>query len=194
VLDLGGVVCRFDPAARRAALEELTGMESEAIDEAIWGSGLDAAAERGEIDPSTMRVLVAGALGGRIDVTAIRTAWSYAFVPDETVLALVDRLTVPAVVFTNNGPLLSDCLDHELLRVRGRFSQVLCSWELGATKPDLEAFRAVTARLEADPADVLFVDDSDDNVTAAREVGWRAERFTGADALGALFAGRDLLE
>src|SRR5262249_13870005 len=100
VLDLGGVVCRFDPAARLRALTDLSGMDADAIDAAIWGSGLDAAAERGEIDPSTLRVLVAGALGGRVDTAAIRTAWSYAFAPDPEVLALVDHLTVPAVLFT----------------------------------------------------------------------------------------------
>ncbi|HXY95285.1 MAG TPA: HAD family phosphatase [Acidimicrobiia bacterium] len=183
VLDLGGVVCRFDPAARLRALEELTGRGADEIEAAVWGSGLDAAAERGEIDPPAVRGLLAGALGGRVDAAALRSAWSLAFSPDDAVLRVVDRITVPTVLFSNNGPIVDDCLDHELARVRGRFSHVLLSWQLGAVKPDPAAFDAVADRVAATAPELLLVDDATTNVDAARRCGWRAEPFTGVPRL-----------
>ncbi len=106
-----------------------------------------------------------------------------AFDPDDKVLALIDRLAWPAVLFTNNGPMVDACLDHELFRVRGRFAHVFLSWQLGATKPDPTAFDAVAKQLEVDGSQLFFVDDSAENVMAARALGWQAEIFRDAATL-----------
>jgi HAD superfamily hydrolase (TIGR01509 family) len=99
------------------------------------------------------------------------------------VLALIDRLAVPAVLFTNNGPMVDSCLDHELFRVRGRFKHVFLSWELGAAKPDAAAYQAVTTKLEVEGSQLFFADDSPENVAAARALGWQAEVFTDVASL-----------
>ena len=183
VFDLGGVVCRFDPDARRRALASVTGRSGDEIDAAIWDSGLDRRAERGEIDPAALPALIGAALAVDIATDALRAAWSLAFEPSDEVLALVDRLHVPAVLFTNNGPIVDRCLDHELSRVRARFAHVLLSWRLGAVKPEPAAYEAVIARLGVGADELLFVDDSSENVAAARALGWAAEVFVDAATL-----------
>ena len=40
------------------------------------------------------------------------------------------------------------------------------------------AFERATQRLEVDPTEVLFVDDSAANVEAAEAFGWTAHRYT----------------
>jgi len=183
VFDLGGVVCRFDPDARLHALERLTGRGAVEIQQAIWDSGLDQRAERGEIDAAALPALVASALDVDVDTPALRAAWSRAFDPNDEVLALIDRLAVPAVLFTNNGPMVSSCLDHDLSGVGARFAHVLLSWELRAIKPERAAYRAATTRLGVDATELFFVDDAPDNVAAARTLGWPAEVFTSAASL-----------
>ena len=178
VLDLGGVACRFDPGARLRAFARLTGRSEAEIHSAIWESGLERQSELGEIDPVTLRSLLLAALDANIDAETLRAGWSLAFDPDDEVLALVDRLAVPAVLFTNNGPMVDSCLDHELFRVRGRFAHVFLSWELGAAKPEPAAYTAVTTKLEVEGSQLFFVDDSPENVAAARALGWQAEVFT----------------
>lgn len=193
VFDFGGVVCRFDPATRLHAFERVTGLSGAEIHAAIWESGLEEKAERGEIDPLTLRSLLLAALGGTIDADTLRAAWSLAFDPDDSVLALIDRLAWPAVLFTNNGPMVEECLDNELFRVRGRFANVFLSWQIGVTKPEPGAFDAVTKELEIEASRLFFVDDSPENVATARSLGWPAEVFTDAvtlarqlEAVGAL--------
>lgn len=66
------------------------------------------------------------------------------------------------------------------------FDESFYSWELGTKKPEPTYFELVLERIEADPAQVLFVDDMEVNVEAARAVGLRAEHWhldRGHDAL-----------
>ncbi len=65
----------------------------------------------------------------------------------------------------------------------GHFDHVIASHHLGVRKPDPLFYRRLCAELEADPADVLFVDDRAVNVEGALAAGLRAQRFTGADHL-----------
>jgi glucose-1-phosphatase len=183
VFDLGDVVCRFDPDSRLHALARLTGRRAVQIHQAIWGSGLDQRAERGEIDAAGLPALLRAALDVDVDTPALRAAWSLAFEPNDAVLALIDRLAVPAALLSNNGPVVSCCLDHELSSVRARFAHVLLSWELRAVKPEPAAYEAARGRLGVDAADLFFVDDSHENVAAARALGWHAEVFTDVTTL-----------
>ncbi|KUO05708.1 HAD-IA family hydrolase [Streptomyces sp. DSM 15324] len=54
-----------------------------------------------------------------------------------------------------------------------------------AAKPDTAAFRHCVTALRAAPAYFLFVDDREENVRAARDVGMNGHVFTGQDALAA---------
>ncbi len=46
---------------------------------------------------------------------------------------------------------------------------------MGASKPDAKIFLDFQRELGAEPADILFFDDGEPNVIAARSQGWRAE-------------------
>jgi len=67
------------------------------------------------------------------------------------------------------------------------FDHSFLSFQLGMVKPDPEIFAAVITALDTTPYRVLFLDDNDINVTAARAVGIRAETVRGtAEARAAL--------
>jgi putative hydrolase of the HAD superfamily len=59
------------------------------------------------------------------------------------------------------------------------------SGKIGAAKPDPAAFQHCVVALRAAPADVLFVDDREENVLAAEAVGMRGHVFNGRDDLAA---------
>lgn len=61
------------------------------------------------------------------------------------------------------------------------FEHFVISGELGLAKPDPAIWRALLDRLRAPAGDVLFLDDREVNVAAAREAGIRAFLWTGAD-------------
>jgi len=178
VWDLGGVVARFRPERRLAALAAATGLDEQRIDDAIWGSGLDDTASCGELDPDATWAAVLAALDHRATRDAVRAAWATAFVPDPAVLALVDAVAAGAgiALLSNNGPVVDDCLDHELADIGLRFEHRLLSWRLGAMKPDRRAFERAAAAIGRPPHDLLLVDDEPANVAAAQAAGWHAVR------------------
>ena len=58
----------------------------------------------------------------------------------------------------------------------GRLRHRFASHELGLSKPDPAIYRHVERQLGYTGQQILFFDDTEENVTAAREVGWRATR------------------
>jgi putative hydrolase of the HAD superfamily len=59
------------------------------------------------------------------------------------------------------------------------FDGLFASAHLGSKKPDHEFFHKILKKLHiSEPATVLFWDDSEENITAAKEVGLLAELFT----------------
>lgn len=67
-----------------------------------------------------------------------------------------------------------------------RFDAVIVSCEVGCSKPDPAIYALTLSRLGAEPAGTLFVDDREENVSAARALGMQALLFAGAEAEAAL--------
>lgn len=181
VMDLGGVTCRWLPDRRLAALADLSGLPAATIDAQVFESGWDDACERGRfVLDELLDQLTALLALTRSPATdeLLRSAWAQAFEPDPRVLALIGRATCPTALFTNNGPLLEAALPADLPAVADAFDELVFSWHLGTTKPDPDAFAGAVERLGVDPATILFVDDSEANVEAARAAGWQAHQYT----------------
>ena len=102
--------------------------------------------------------------------------------PLEGAEALVAEVSAHATTacFSNTNALHweAGCADWELM---GRFDRTFLSFQLGLLKPDAEAFRAVVGQLGVEAGRVLFLDDNQINVEAARAVGLRAERVVGVE-------------
>jgi len=81
-----------------------------------------------------------------------------------------------------DSPTLSGLFDHTFL-----------SHQMGLVKPDCETYLHVIEVLGCAPERILFLDDNQPNVDAARSCGLDAERTLGPDAARALLAGRGLL-
>jgi putative hydrolase of the HAD superfamily len=69
-----------------------------------------------------------------------------------------------------------------------RFDRLFFSCRLGVKKPQLEFYRRIASELGSPPAALLFIDDQQANVDAARTAGWSAERYAFGDDLPSLFA------
>ncbi len=80
---------------------------------------------------------------------------------------------------------------REVLGYDGLFDVSCYSCELGAAKPDPAFFTEAARRIGAEPAAILFIDDSAPNVAGAREAGLTAEQwclYDGHDVLHGLLA------
>lgn len=92
---------------------------------------------------------------------------------------------IRTAMLSNMGVELYECIrrDRDLT---AWFDVVIVSGEVRSTKPDLPIYRLCLERVEAEPAECLFVDDRPENVSAAAALGMRTVYFEGDDPARAL--------
>ncbi|MFD5814282.1 HAD family hydrolase [Streptomyces sp. NPDC127038] len=183
--DLGGVVCRFLPQRRLAALGEACGVSAEQAERVLYGSGLVEGWDRGLGSSVEIHRVVRERLGYPGSLAALRRLWCSAFEPDQRVLDLVDGARpLRTALLTDNDHLLLDALPDELPQVASRFDALLFSCRFGATKPSTALFDRALEMMGSAAGEAVFVDDKPANVAAAQELGIDAIQFTTAAELG----------
>jgi putative hydrolase of the HAD superfamily len=71
-------------------------------------------------------------------------------------------------------------MDGESYRV---FNPIVLSWQVGSSKPQRRIYEALIETLALPPPEILFIDDVESYVQAARELGLQALLFTDAQTL-----------
>jgi putative hydrolase of the HAD superfamily len=75
------------------------------------------------------------------------------------------------------------------LSLASRFDGMIYSAAVRARKPDLDFFHRARSKLSGvEGRDILFLDDSDDNVRAASNAGWNSFHYCGIESLDAALA------
>lgn len=164
----------------REALEAATGLELQELF-ARREASVYPAFERGELDEDAYwsHYADAGIDADRHTFHRVRRAGT-GYLPG--MAELLDELEGVVVRATaSNYPVWVEELAHEHLT--GRFEYVIASCHLGVRKPEADFYLGVLDRIGAAADDVLFVDDREVNVEAARDVGLRAHRFEDAVTL-----------
>ena len=187
VLDIGGVLFRGWPnEAFWGRWTARTGLARAAIEAVLSSSPEHRAAQVGRITADD----AFAAAGARLGVTGplLRALAEEAYLSDfNHDLAAAARRVRSAGAGVSA---LTNSLSPETeWRTRdgfdGLFDHIVSSFDVGAAKPDPAIFAALLARLGATASDVLFIDDLEGHVTAARALGFRAVHFRSTEqALG----------
>lgn len=124
----------------------------------------------------------------------VRDWLAFGAVPDPVAFELVDGLRQAGMVcgLATNQDTLRARYMHEDLGYRERFDLHFYSAMMGCAKPDPVFFDTVLAAVGVAPERVLFIDDREENVAAARGCGLRAEALRPGSRLPHLLAAYDL--
>ena len=179
--DLGGVIIRICQAwEERCAAAGLAIRNPELWDEIKFvRDELMVQYQTGRIEGRHFAQRLSAALRGLYspaEIMAIHDAWlidEY-----EGVGTIVDQLHQAGL----DTAALSNTTNEHWARMDefptvGRLRHRFASHELGLNKPDPAIYRHVERQLGYTGKRILFFDDTEENVIAAREVGWRAERI-----------------
>lgn len=186
LLDLGGVLVELSGVA------EFGSMLGKSEVSEVWRTWLGSPAvrrfERGATDPDTFAQELVAELSLPIAPATFLerfATWARALYPGA--LTLIEQLrsqtTVACLSNTNDlhwqGPM-------RRFGLHGAFDQCFLSHQLGCLKPDRDVFDRVQQSLGVPAEAVLFLDDNQINVDAAREAGFDAHvahGVTGAQAV-----------
>ena len=195
VFDLGGVLIDWDPRrlyrkllADEAAVEEFLAT----VTTPEWNAEQD----RGRPFAKGVAELVERFPAHAAAITAYHERW-----PEMLGGEIAGTVAVLAELRAAGVPLyaLSNWSAETFRLTRERFpflewfDGLVISGEERIAKPDREIFELLVDRFGLDPGRTLFVDDSEANVAAAREVGLDAVLFHGADGLRRELTVRGLL-
>ncbi len=92
------------------------------------------------------------------------------------------RKNYRVVLLTNQNALAFRALDKDL-HLSGMFDDSIVSGEIGVKKPDKGIFNYILKRFNILPNELVFVDDSAENVEAARKAGIRGIQFSSISQL-----------
>jgi len=140
--------------------------------------------ETGKINTSGFLQELNKSLSTDIDESEFTTLWNATFRENLEMTRLLGRLKDAYRLY-----LLSNTNENhytfiqEQYDVARHFEETILSYEVGSAKPELTIYKEVMNRSGIDAQHCLFVDDLEENVKAAREVGMHAILFTGPEAL-----------
>lgn len=179
LLDVDGVLRHWprEPAERA---ERAAGLEPGTVSHAVFGEELLGPLMLGRISRNQWVAQASAKIErsyGRAGLTAFE-AWLAIDAPfNAAMLELVRRVrqSIPVGLLTNTAAdLRKDLRTHGL---QDAFAPLVWSQEVGSSKPDPAIYREAVRRLHLPPGRVLFLDDSEGHVTAARRAGMEAELF-----------------
>jgi len=178
LFDLGGILADLgDP---------VTAMELDLEPDEFWGvwlgSPLVRAYETGELELPEFCRQIAVELGQPCnrDFEARFRKWQLRLFPgvEEFVQSLAGQYRLALLSNTNEvhwGQVNSST------RMFSRFDKTFLSFETGHFKPSLASYQQVVSYFECNPNEVIFVDDSLDNVLAANSIGMNAYQVKGIE-------------
>lgn len=192
VFDLFGVIALPQSPEAKRRIETIAGTDPVEFWEAYWA--LRKPYDAGQ--PSEAYWAAVGErLGARFAPDTVRAlidadleSWTHV---DPAMVGLVGELAAGGHRLGLLSNIIDDLVPVFEDRHRGwlaHFHALTYSCAIGVAKPDHAAYRIAAERLGVAPADCVFVDDTEVNVLAAREVGMRAEVFRSPDQVRALLA------
>jgi len=167
--DIGNVIVKFDYSV---ALQRLkAGCDRPDLPERPEFMALKWAYEGGQMGKQQFLQEARDLIGYRDSLEAFEKLWQEIFTLNEPMADLIGRIRDSRLLHISN---ISD-LHHDYLWAKfpvfHRFEGGIYSYVIQKLKPDPDVFRVALETYELAPEEVLFVDDLEDNIEAARSVG-----------------------
>lgn len=177
LFDLGNVVVRIDFDRVCARWAELAGVPIDRVRARFAHGDAYARHERGEIGIADYCESLRTDLGLELADDALVDGWQRVFVEAiEPTVRLLRELhgRVPLYLFSNTNATHYAFWRERYAPALEPFDRIFVSSELGARKPEAEAFERVASAIGAPPQRILFFDDTAPNIDGAQAVGMPA--------------------
>lgn len=177
LFDMGGVVFEID---FERAVQNWSDWTNLSIEEIKHRFKMDVAYEqheRGNIEASEYFSHLRNILELEATDSEIALGWNAIYLEEisETVnYILAVKEKIPCFAFTNSNPTHQVFWRAAYPRAVESFQQIFVSSELGLRKPDREAFEAISDIIGISLGELLFFDDTEENIKGARAAGMQA--------------------
>ncbi len=177
LFDLGGVIVDIDFRRVFEAWSADSGVPAATLESRFSMDAYYERHERGEIPVADYFESLRSSLGIRLTDKQFERGWNAVFVGEVPGIArLLRRAQVhfPLYVFSNSNAAHHAYWARQYAPTLCVFRKVFVSSDLGRRKPEPEAYAAVARAMGMPLPGILFFDDLEDNVEAAKKIGMQA--------------------
>lgn len=179
IWDVGGVLVRTEDWAPRDNLANRLGLTRQELNDLVFGTPENAAAQLGEITHEEHWDKFRKTL--QISVEEVKQLEQEFFAGDKLDVDLVDFIR--ALKKNYHIVLLSNALSNLRIAITNEwkiddaFHQIIISAEVGMMKPDEAIYELTLERMGFEPYETVFIDDFPRNIEGARQVGMHTILF-----------------
>jgi FMN phosphatase YigB (HAD superfamily) len=133
--------------------------------------------EVGAIDFTTYTEALSKRLGISLSMDHWRDGWNDVFVgPYPQVQSRLVAISeeIPLFMFTNTNPTHQETWSQRYPDILEHFRQIYVSSDIGHRKPHVSAYHHVASDMGYHPSEIVFVDDTEENVASALAAGMDA--------------------
>ncbi len=191
VFDLGGVLLEVDFGCVFAVWAEHAGVPAAQIRDRYRMDAAYERHERGEISATQYFECLRDTLGLRLTDAQFEAGWNEVVRGEfPGVAALIEQAAqrLPLYVFSNTNAMHHAHWGPSHARLLQPFRRLFMSYEMGLRKPEALAFNYIAAEIGVPLPNILFFDDTAENVLAARALGMQAVQVAGVDQLRSALA------
>ena len=200
LFDFGGVIIDIDPPSVIYELMKMGVTKGLELHQHLSGHDAYVRLEKNELSPDEFRGLIRSFTGLPLTDAQIDHAWN-TIIKDipEPRMELIKRLRKKYGVYllSNTNAIHYDYYNLYIKknfgfeRLDDVFDRAWYSFQMGLFKPDPEIFRRVLAEGNLVAEETVFIDDNEDNVSAAEKVGLKGYHLKkGEDVVGIFEDGR----
>jgi glucose-1-phosphatase len=179
LFDLGKVIIDFNFEAGLQALQAYCPSSREKLEDALWDKNWIRRYERGEISTADFHSHLCRSAGLRMELSKFCETWSSVFLPDlivsEQLLATLKK-RYPLILVSNTNEVHAEYIRSNY-RIFDYFDHLIFSHEVGSLKPDTKIFKHAISKAGHSPERLFFIDDREENILAAANLGIRAHQF-----------------
>lgn len=197
IFDLGGVLLNIDHEAPLRAFKKLGIDNFEQLYSKAKQTSLFVDLETGKISPDTFRREIRKALHASVTDQEIDQAWNSIlldFPKGSITLLLRLRTEYRTFLLSNTNAIHYECFTNRLEKDYGykALSEIMekdyYSHVLKLRKPGLEVYQAVLKKSGLEASETLFIDDSEVNIEAAKQVGLITYHLKDGESVVDIFA------
>ena len=178
ILDMGNVLLEWNKDKILQGVSD-TKEEYLILDKVIFQSGLWERLDLGTMTREELVLKVVSMIGRIYQKKVEEVIWnwpSYIDIYREVfpVLSELKKKGHRIFVLSNTSKVFYDLLEEQLSPLKELLDGFVLSCDIKAIKPDLAMFKEILDKYQLNPANCIFLDDIEDNTSAAQKLGIRA--------------------
>jgi putative hydrolase of the HAD superfamily len=185
IFDLGNVLIFFDWKIAERRLNEIQGglgtLTTKFLKE---NNSIIRNLEKGKLTEDEFLNMIKSHLNSKIDKITIAKIFSEIFWENSELTKLLPELRKNYKLFLlSNTNIIHRKFGWDHYNFLKNFDKLFLSYEVGFAKPEEEIYQLVIHSIDLNPSEVLYIDDIEEYVNAAKNLGWNAVQFKSNEKL-----------